>query len=736
MARATAMQASVNAGELSPRMMGRIDQSVYSIAGEKMENFVPLIQGPMLKRSGVRHVATAKGPCRLIDFEFNTTQSYIVEAGNLYARFFTNDTQIMKGGVPYEIATPYRLAEVEELDMVASADVLYLVHGRHQMRTLSRTGAERFALAPLELTGGPFDDDNIDERVSVASSGATGDVTLTASATGGGNASIFKEGDVGGLFRLEARDFSSVPSWEPDLTIIVGELRTWDGKVYECVSGTRTGTIPPIHSEGVEWDGAGTGTYRDATAAGGVKWLYLHDRFGTLKITGYKSPSQVTATVIRRVPVMAAGTWRWAFGAFSATRGWPEAVWIWNERLVLAKGASCYASVVGSYADFRERNESGEITADMAFRFTLNSPNAIRWIMGDEQLLLGTAKKEHVGSAAGGSGVPGPGNFKAPAQTDYGSARVKPISVGGRVLFVEKGGRRLREMDFKFQRDRFDAPDLTILASHVTKSRIKWLARQSSPHSLVWVGMNDGTMACMAYSPEQEVKGWCRTPLAEGSIVRSGAVIPDPAGELDQLWVYVEHKGKHLIGRLEEFWDDAGGLRADAFFVDHGLSYTGDPVTLISGLEHLAGEEVSILADGAVLTPQFVSGDGKIKLAKPASKVHVGLHYRAYFKSLRIEAGGDDGTAQGKIKRINRLVLRVLETVGLRVKVQGADQWTEIERSKLTDVLEAPEPLFTGDEIIEPIGDYERGGQIEIESHEPLPACILAMIPTLKVGIQ
>ena len=331
-------------------------------------------------------------------------------------------------------------------------------------------------------------------------------------------------------------------------------------------------------------------------------------------------------------------------------------------------------------------------------------------------------------------GIAGPGNFKAPPQTDFGSAAVKPVSVGGRILFVEKSGRRLHQLDFAFDRDRFDAPDLTVMAEHVTRSGVRWLARQAAPHSLVWAGMEDGGLAAMAYSPKEEVKSWCRCPLAEGSRARWGACIPDPDGRLDQLWLAVERAGSWQIGFLEAFWE-AGNDPADAFHVDHGMSYQGPAVsTIVGGLEHLAGETVRVLGDGRDLGGFSVNTSGGIdELGGKYSKIHAGLPFRAYFKSLRIEAGGDDGTAQGKIKRISHLVPRLLDTAGLRVRVQGGE-WMEIDPLQFGGLLDTTPPLFTGDWSLETIGDYDRDGQVEVESTAPLPACLLALTPTVKVG--
>ena len=101
----------------------------------------------------------------------------------------------------------------------------------------------------------------------------------------------------------------------------------------------------------------------------------------------------------------------------------------------------------------------------------------------------------------------------------------------------------------------------------------------------------------------------------------------------------------------------------DAFFLDSGLTYDSTATTTITGLNHLEGEIVSVLADGSSHPDKTVSG-GSITLDRSASKVHVGFGYRSTVETLRIEAGADDGIAQGKIKRIHGVTVRFFNTVG------------------------------------------------------------------------
>lgn len=463
---ATLGQWSFNGGEISRRMQGRVDQSVYAISMAEAIGWLPVIEGPAVAAPGTIFVEVAAGPCRLIPFEYVPTEGYAIEASNLKFRFYTNDARIETvPGTPYEVAHPYSHAELWTLDYWQSADVLYLAGGGRQQATLSRTGAETFAYAALALRNGPIGPGNADAGITVQASGASGaGVTLTAS-TG-----IFAATDVGSLFEIEAADFSDIPSWEPGITVNASEKRTWAGKVYEAVSSGRTGTVAPIHDEGAEWDGMGTGTDINGKGPYGIRWTYLYGRYGLVSITGFSSATAVTVTVLKRLAdsVVSAPTWRWAFGLYSNTRGWPDSVGIWGERLCLAKGNRVDLSVVGDYDNFERRDDAGDFQRDLAGGFTLPKPATINWMAPDRQLLIGTDTDEYaVELVQIQTGTPGPPVFEVRTQSSNGSRRLKPVQADGRILFGQRAGRKLREMGYTVSADRYQAPDMTRLANHI-----------------------------------------------------------------------------------------------------------------------------------------------------------------------------------------------------------------------------------------------------------------------------
>ena len=186
---------SFTAGELSPGMQGRTDFAKYFNGCTRLENFVVLPHGPVTRRPGTYYVCsikTSSAKSRLIPFEFSTEQTYILEFGNQYIRFFKDNGQITSGGSAYEISSPYLTAELFDIKFAQSADVMYLVHKNHKPRKLSRTGHTSWSLTEVEFTDGPYLDSNTTTTtLTPGSSAVATGVTLTASS------SVFVSTDVG-----------------------------------------------------------------------------------------------------------------------------------------------------------------------------------------------------------------------------------------------------------------------------------------------------------------------------------------------------------------------------------------------------------------------------------------------------------------------------------------------------------------------------------------------------------
>jgi len=125
MAKASPAVTHFTAGELSPALEGRIDAAKYGSGCLAIENFIPLVQGPARRRSGTRFVRATKNQgdrIWLSRFIFSVTQSFVLEWGDHYLRFYTNHGIVLSGGVPYEIATPYSVAELTDTDGLFALD--------------------------------------------------------------------------------------------------------------------------------------------------------------------------------------------------------------------------------------------------------------------------------------------------------------------------------------------------------------------------------------------------------------------------------------------------------------------------------------------------------------------------------------------------------------------------------------------------------------------------------------
>lgn len=736
-------QTNFNGGEISPRLAGRPDLAAYQIGLSECRNFVPLLQGPVTKRPGTIHAELAKvqgEASRLIPFVPRSTQAYVIEASSGTFRYFTNNAPLETSpGVPLETPTPYTAADIARLNWHQSNDVLYLVDGRQQQRQLRRLTATTFSLGALVLRGGPFKDQNRDKAVTISASAATGNINLVATQP------IFQAGLVGSLIELEAIDFRSIRAWEPAAQVNVGDLRRSDGKVYRCIARAtsgRTGSVQPTHSEGQEWDGTAFGIDINQKDALGVLWEYVHGRFGIARITAFISSFTVQATVEQRLPDDVTGsgsTWRWALSAYSDVEGWPQTVTVWNERLILTRGNRIDASVVGDFTNFARRTDAGLLAPDQAFTYRLPQAGEILWTEADRQLLLGTATAEYAISAVNQAAAVSATNIAAPRQSQYGSKAVRVLGAGTRTLFVQRGGRKLRQMGYSFQDDRYVSPDLTVRAQHVTRSGITAMALQNEPEALIWCTRGDGQLLTLTFAEDEQVRGWAVMPLGgTQAAVESLCVVPAPDNSFDQLWLQTRRtvggQVQRAIEYLAPFRDEADAL-ADAYFVDAGLTYRGVPAGTFSNLGHLAGEAVMVLADGAVIGPLTVSGGGSITLpeGRTASVVHVGLAYTARIKTMQLDPPAAEGSSQGRLKRAVRAVLRLLDTVQVKMAAMGG-RMDDVTRRPQSIPLGQAVPAFTGDIQIGVDGPHEARGVLVMESAEPLPATILAVFPAFDVG--
>lgn len=712
MAKASIAQRSFNAGELSPQLKGRTDLEKYGNGCDEMTNFLPQIHGPARKRPGTRFVEEVKDSSkfhRLIPFEFSTEQAYVLEFGNNTLRFYANGGIVLSSGVPYEISTPYDSDDLAALDFAQSADVVYIAHPDYPPYKLSRFGPTNWTLNAVTFNWPPFNDENTDATTLTASA-VTGNITVTASA------SLFVAADVGSYFKIAEVLASKHDQWEPGKSVTSGNTRWYDGNLYQATSTGTTGGRPPIHTEGTESDGV-------------VTWEFLHDGAGYFQVTAYTSATQVSATVVKRLPTTSA-TKKWSEGAWSARRGYPGSVTFYEDRLWFAGSNSrpqtLWASTSGDY----ENHQYGT-NDDDALNYTINTQdmNTIEWLSPGKVLAVGTANGEFTLSATQISDPVTPTNVRIVPQTTFGAAEnVRPLRIGNVIIFLQRAKRKMREYVYNFQTDSYVAPNLNVLAEHITGTGVVDMAYQQEPYQIVWAACSCGTLIGMTYEREEEVVGWHRHTL-DGA-VESVATIPRWDGEDDVLFMIVRRtidgQTERHVEYMEKYYDDER-----SFYVDSGLTYDGTPVSSLSGLDHLEGKEVAVLVDGAV-HPNVTVDNGAITLQYSGSVISVGLPYTGRLRTMPLEAGAADGVAMGKTMRVNNIVMRFDRTgPGVFYGPDGT-RLDELHPRRTTDLMDSPIALFTGNTPALPWpGEYQQSPQLVVEHRLPTPCTLVALMPQL-----
>ena len=417
---------------------------------------------------------------------------------------------------------------------------------------------------------------------------------------------------------------------------------------------------------------------------------------------------------------------------------YPSVVTFFEQRLVYGatnnNPQTLWFSKNGDYSNF-----TAGTGADDALIYTIasNQVNAIRYLSATRVLTIGTTGGEYVLTATSDGPIT-PTTTLIRKYSNYGSAAIEPVQVADVTLFVQRGGRKVRE--FRYVGDinvaAYQAPDITIVAEHITAGGLSAFAYQQEPDGVIWAVRADGSLIGVTYRREEEVVAWHKHVIGgefDGgqAIVESIATLPSDTGE-DELYMIVKRTINGVTKRYVELMRpfDFGGVTTGAFFVDSGLRYEGPATGTLKALYHLEGETVTVLANGAS-HPDRVVADGGVSMAFNATTAAIGYGYTSSMQTMRIESGSADGTSQGKPKRIHAITLRLHETVGIEVG-NSASENDRIFFRDSSMAMDQAVPLFTGDKDIEFPGGYDEDDRLYIRQTQPLPMSVLALFPRMN----
>lgn len=845
MPKAEILQTNFSSGELSPRAAGRVDIARYPNAAKKLTNVISRTLGGAEKRPGTEFITAAKHAdkrARLIPFIYSRDQSYVVEMGDNYMRVFKSDgTQVGGFATPYEVATPYDEAAVQELDYCQGEDAMYLFHGDVYPNRLRSFGDAKWDCANAPFTTTPFAELGHKPAATLTISSNTIGTGRTITASTG----VFLVGDVGRAVLQNAgiaviTGYSSATSviveikslfdsaslssgtWELDsspnvtltpqdlskdkkvdpvgsvITLTVGstvtktlaaakaiELIYHDrvDKVYVKITGhgfttgdniVLSGSVPEEYNAEVQitvvdannfhypepdYIGVSTvlGTAAKISSTSSTEATafrsedvgkFIRINGGLIKVTSFVSSKQVIGETIQAMtaPVAApAMSWTLESPVWNSEYGYPRTGTLHEQRLIAAANdknqQTIWGSRTGEPLDF-----TLGVNDDDAFAFTIGSDEAtkIAYVSSARNLVVMSYNGEY--TIQGGVEKPiTPTNVQIKQQTPHGCATVRPVQVAKESIFVQRAGRKLRAMGFKFDEDGYKAPDITTLAEHITQTGVVGMAFQQEPDPVVWVFMSNGRMVSLTLDRELDVIAWNSHEI-DGA-VESVTTVPD--GSSEQVWMIirriVDGNVVRYIERFQPNWYPIYGTAmpdADDFPpADEPFNWgfqldcavTQDDATgkaTWEGLDHLEGRVVRCLADGVDMGEFTVSG-GQITLPRTAKRVLIGLMFRPVIELLTPEIGMQTGSSASSAYSINEIGLRVINTLGATINGSVVIAGRSIGPGAMLD--SAPE-LFSGITYESGLGWNKGEASTTISQDGPFPFHVLSVVRSITVN--
>jgi len=783
-AKVTPVQTNFTGGEITPKMHGRVDLQKYGASCKTLKNFICFPHGGIVKRSGTRYIAECKDSAntkRLIPFVFSTTQAYILEFGNDYIRFYRNEGQILDSGSAYEISSPWGEEYLDGLSFTQSADILYVTHPEFKPRKVTRTGHTTWTVAEFDQTDGPYLDQNTSATTMTPSHASGSSRTITASV------STFASTDVGRLIRLKHSStwgYAKVTGFTSATVVTVTILSDFGG------TGSTTDWRLGAWSDTTGWPTCVT-FYQDrlffANTTNQPNTVYSSksgdfENFAPTATDGAVTDDSALVFTLATSQVNAI---RWMQGARQLQLGTSDGPFLMSsgsDNLALtptnvtvnretSDGVAAQIPITAGRATlFTDRNKlrirelaykydiDGFVTPDLSLigehivsGSTIKSiayarsPNNLVWVLLEDGGLRCLTYEREQDVVAWHRHIPGGtlGNCTVTV-TDYAN-----IANNSKLVLTKSDG---TTTTFYSATSSTSGKFHSTTSNNQTATNLKTLVDADSDFTAT-VASNVVTIketSRAGASPLTITTGdstrLAITSQAEAKVL-SIAVIPTATETEDQLYMIVERtingSTKHYVEFLEEIFDtNEGKSVSNAFFVDSGLTYTGASANSVSGLTHLEGETVQVLVDGAVHPNRTVSS-GAVSLASSGTEISVGLAYQGKLVTLDPEVQTETGASQGKVRRIERATVRVVDTYNLKIAAEtlpleeldfrdtgGLEAVPFREGAQSMDTV----TLFTGDKRVLISHTPDRKFNLVVQHDQPQPCTVLAIMYALVVS--
>lgn len=652
-------------------------------------------------RPGTRYLGTAKSQTsRLIPFVFSETQGRILEFGDKTMRVWLPDGRLVSSGSePYVVSTPFAASDLRAVRFAQSADVVYFVHPSYPPCKLSRYSDNDWRWATLTFM--PSIAAPQQPALQILDKRADDDKPKNPSMT-----------DYSYLVTAIDGETGEESSASPAATIEAEALNSVDYHIritWPAVSGASEYRIYKKKTGVFGFIGRGS---KDDTITETTTLQYYDDK---------NIGADTEDTPIEHK------------NPFDGSGNYPSQVFFHQQRLGFAATANRPITIwLSRTGDFESMASSVPPKDDDAIEVTLaaTQANRIVWLQPDRNALaFGTEGSEWtLQSSEGVVLTPSTVSFQLQT-TNGGEGTVSALSVGGGVLYVQRGSGAVREFAYNYSADKYLGQDLTLLARHIIKDRdITAWAYQQEPCSTLWCVLSDGTFAGLTYMKEQDVIGWHRH-TTDGSIL-DVAVIPGTPD--DQVWFLVRRPAGVFIERLESFFDSDN--LDDAFFLDSALHYSGEAADTFSGLRHLSGRTVQVFADGGTIDGLTVSAGGELKLKSPAKSVHIGLPYTSRVIPNLPEVQTQQGWTLMHNRKISAVRVRTYRSMSFLAGIAG--NLSPIVDRHIKGGAFSVRPFFSDgtDLNMETCGGWSSESPLVFEVSSATPLTILAIVTTMDIA--
>lgn len=686
------IQRTFTGGEISPALRSRADMEKYVTGLALCQNFIVRPQGGVYSRPGLRFIGelddmTKRG--RLIPFSFNTEQTYVLVFEHLKMRVVKDGGFVIDDAGPslFELVTPYTEAQLSRLVFVQDADVMTIVHPSHDPKALSRTADDAWALTSISY--------------SSAVSAPTG---VAAASTGSAHATATK------TYRyvvtaIDDEGVESLPSAE--VNIVIGALTVTGGVklTWTAVTGAEYYRV-----------------YKDPSNGSGVYgWIgdSKNAEFSDFNIAPVTSDSPPAD-----------------FLPFANASNKPATVGYYQQRQIFANTLNepqkVFASQSGDYDSMRFSTPSRD---DDAIFFTIKAQqvNEIRHIVSVDSLILMTSFGEWK-VTEGQDQVLTPFTLGVRPQSYWGASWCRPAVFGDSVIFVQEKGTKVRDLTYEVTDNRYSGNELSIMANHLFEGHdIQEMTYALEPYGVLWAVRDDGVLLGMTYQHQHGIWAW-HQHHTDGEFESVTHITED---NRDAVYVIVKRTiNNQTVRYVERMEKRVVTSPADVFCVDSGLSYDSTPATVFTGLGHLEGEAVAVVADGNEITGLTVTS-GQIELPSAASKVSVGIPYLPAIETLDIDLSDLKQTLKGKEISVSRVQLQVERSRGGWVGGRRNDgSFSELMEIKPRFDSDGYDPMalksFKQEVFIQP--EWNKSGGLRIEQRSPFPLAILSVVPDVDIS--